>query len=195
MTVLHENNGTVYICGTNAFAPVCRKYSIDHISKVLDEENGRLKSPFSPHTNVTSVMTTQGELFVGSTIDFVGADPAFIRSGARTQSVLRTPQYNPEYLSNPQFVNSFEVGDFVYFFFRENAIEYSSCGKNIFSRIGRVCKNDQGSLYNSKSWTTFLKGRLNCSLPGAIPFYFNEMQGVDYLPRQEMFYVTFTTGE
>lgn len=195
VTALHENNGTLFICGTNAFAPVCRQYSKDNIEQPLSEETGILKSPFSPRGNVTSLMTSQGELFVGSRIDFAGADPTFIRTGLRSRSVLRTTQYATEYLSNPQFVNSFEIGDFVYFFFRENAIEYNVCGKNVFSRIGRVCKNDQGSPFNSQSWTTFLKSRLNCSLPGAIPFYFNELQSVDYVPRQQTFYVTFTTGE
>ncbi len=29
--------------------------------------------------------------------------------------------------------------------------------------------------FNNK-WTSFLKARLNCSVPGQIPFYFNEIQ-------------------
>ncbi len=40
----------------------------------------------------------------------------------------------------PNFVGSFDIGDYVYFFFRESAVEYINCGKNIYSRVARVCK-------------------------------------------------------
>lgn len=42
--------------------------------------------------------------------------------------------------SEPNFVGSFDIGEFVYFFFRESAVEYINCGKNIYSRVARVCK-------------------------------------------------------
>lgn len=43
-------------------------------------------------------------------------------------------------LAEPNFVGSFEIGDYVYFFFRESAVEYINCGKSIYSRVARVCK-------------------------------------------------------
>lgn len=43
------------------------------------------------------------------------------------------------------------------------------------------------------NWTTFLKARLNCSLPGEYPFYFDEIQGMTYLPDEQLIYATFTT--
>jgi len=42
--------------------------------------------------------------------------------------------------TEPHFVGSFDVGDWVFFFFRENAVEYINCGKNIYSRVARICK-------------------------------------------------------
>lgn len=46
-----------------------------------------------------------------------------------------------------------------------------------FSRIARVCKSDTGGPHKFKNkWTSFLKSRLNCSVPGDTPFYFNEIQ-------------------
>lgn len=33
------------------------------------------------------------------------------------------------YFAAPNFVSSFTQGDFVYFFFRETAVEYINCGK------------------------------------------------------------------
>lgn len=98
--------------------------------------------------------------------------------------------------------------NFVYFFFREAAVEYINCGKAVFSRVARVCKNDQGGPHKAKySWTSFLKARLNCSVPGDYPFYFDEIQGVSTLvrgrygdqrsrdSREEILYATFSTPE
>ena len=43
-------------------------------------------------------------------------------------------------LADPKFVGSFDVDDYVYFFFRENALEHAGCGKLVFSRVARLCK-------------------------------------------------------
>ena len=52
-----------------------------------------------------------------------------------------------------------------------------NCGKKVYSRVARVCKNDEGGSHKFRNrWTTFLKSRLNCSVPGDYPFYFNEIQ-------------------
>ena len=39
-----------------------------------------------------------------------------------------------------------------------------------------------------------MKARLNCSLPGEYPFYYNEIQSVTFLPTEGLFYATFTTA-
>lgn len=47
----------------------------------------------------------------------------------------------------------------------------------MYSRVARVCKNDKGGPHRwSNRWTSFLKSRLNCSLPGDFPFYFDEIR-------------------
>ena len=106
-------------------------------------------------------------------------------------------QYNAKWLNVPDFVGSIETDNFAYFFFRETAVEYSNCGKTVYSRVARVCKNDQGGgqLMLKDTWTTFLKARLNCSLPGEFPFYYNEIQSIAFLEDERIFYATFTTAE
>ena len=95
---------------------------------------------------------------------------------------------------------TFETEQFVYFVFRENAIEFRNCGKRIYSRIARVCKNDQGGQRVLKdNWTTFLKARLNCSLAADHPFYYDEIQvspsystqqkSIDFGRNQNFFYI------
>lgn len=78
----------------------------------------------------------------------------------------------------PDFVHSFEYEDFVFFFFRETAVEYMNCGKRVYSRVARVCKGDRGGAQQRfrNLWTSFLKSRLNCSVPGEYPFYFDEIR-------------------
>lgn len=86
-------------------------------------------------------------MFVGSATDFSEADSAILRVdlSISDSKILRSKQYNSEWLNLPQFVGSFENGDFVYFVFREIAIEVGSEGKAVYSRIARVCKNDNGN--------------------------------------------------
>ncbi|GCC40399.1 hypothetical protein chiPu_0023995, partial [Chiloscyllium punctatum] len=50
----------------------------------------------------------------------------------------------------------------------------------VFSRVGRVCKNDRGGSPRvlEKYWTSFLKARLNCSISGQSFFYFDVLQSL-----------------
>ena len=44
------------------------------------------------------------------------------------------------------------------------AVEYMNCGKSVYSRVARVCKNDKGGTRSlNDKWTSFIKARLNCS--------------------------------
>lgn len=97
-------------------------------------------------------------------------------------------------LLEPHFVSVYEIGRFAYFFLRETAVE-NDCGKMVFSRVARVCKNDMGGRFLLEdTWTTFMKARLNCSRSGEIPFYYNELQSTFYLPEQELIFGIFTTN-
>ncbi|XP_061387720.1 semaphorin-2A [Musca vetustissima] len=115
--------------------------------------------------------------------------------------VCGTNAHNPKdyviyHVRKPNFVGSYDIGDYVYFFFRETAVEYINCGKAVYSRIARVCKKDVGGKnILAHNWATYLKARLNCSISGEFPFYFNEIQSVYQLPNDKTrFYATFTTS-
>ena len=129
-------------------------------------------------------------------------------TGRREYSFKRTIKYDSHMLDKPDFVGSYEVGDHVYFFFREMAVEYMNCGRAVYSRyllyhpnsglifninkhsvltlldsffyrVARVCKRDTGGKnILAQNWATYLKVRLNCSIPGEFPFFFNEIQDV-----------------
>ncbi|KAL0167229.1 hypothetical protein M9458_039073, partial [Cirrhinus mrigala] len=50
----------------------------------------------------------------------------------------------------------------------------------VYSRVARVCKNDSGGSTRvlDRYWTSFLKARLNCSVPGDTFFYFDVLQSL-----------------
>ncbi|KAF1472267.1 Semaphorin-3B, partial [Pygoscelis antarcticus] len=114
------------------------------------------------------------ELYSGVATDLMGRDFTIFRSLGRRPSI-RTEQHDSRWLNEPKFVAVFWVpesedpdDDKIYFFFRETAVErQQGLGKTSFARIGQICRNDVGgqrSLVNK--WTTFLKARLICAVPG-----------------------------
>uniref|UniRef100_A0ABI7Z346 Semaphorin 5A n=1 Tax=Felis catus TaxID=9685 RepID=A0ABI7Z346_FELCA len=191
--VLLVGGDRLFTCGTNAFTPVCTNRSLSNLTEIHDQISGMARCPYSPQHNSTALLTAGGELYAATAMDFPGRDPAIYRS-LGILPPLRTAQYNSKWLNEPNFVSSYDIGNFTYFFFRENAVEHD-CGKTVFSRAARVCKNDIGGRFLLEdTWTTFMKARLNCSRPGEVPFYYNELQSTFFLPELDLIYGVFTTN-
>uniref|UniRef100_A0A672MFG0 Sema domain-containing protein n=1 Tax=Sinocyclocheilus grahami TaxID=75366 RepID=A0A672MFG0_SINGR len=78
-----------------------------------------------------------------------------------------------------------------------NFIKYET-NSVVFPRVARVCKNDRGGSQRvlEKQWTSFLKTRLNCSIPGDSHFYFNILQAVTdviHISGHDVVMATFST--
>ncbi|MFT7807873.1 semaphorin-5B-like [Arapaima gigas] len=191
--VLLIDGRRLFTCGTNAFLPICTVRQVGNLSRVLEKVNGVARCPYDPRHNSTAVVTETGELYAATVIDFSGRDPVIYRS-LGNMPPLRTAQYNSKWLNEPHFISAYDVGLFTYFFLRENAVEHD-CGKTVYSRVARVCKNDVGGRFLLEdTWTTFMKARLNCSLSGEVPFYYHELQSTFHLPEQDLIYGIFTTN-
>ncbi|XP_008583381.1 PREDICTED: semaphorin-5B [Galeopterus variegatus] len=191
--VLIVTGRKVFMCGTNAFSPVCSSRQVGNLNRTIEKINGVARCPYDPRHNSTAVISSQGELYAATVIDFSGRDPAIYRS-LGSGPPLRTAQYNSKWLNEPNFVAAYDIGLFAYFFLRENAVEHD-CGRTVYSRVARVCKNDVGGRFLLEdTWTTFMKARLNCSRPGEVPFYYNELQSAFHLPEQDLIYGVFTTN-
>ncbi|XP_029848661.2 semaphorin-1A isoform X3 [Ixodes scapularis] len=171
--VLARKSATViFVCGTNAYKPRCRDYEVFQDGEYLIKEDkpGEGLCPFDPKNNSTAIFA-DGDLYVATVGQLSGADPLIHRRP------LRTEPSDLKHLNAPNFVSSIYFEDYVYFFFRESAVEYINCGKTVYSRVARVCTRDKGGPHKfQQRWTSFLKARLNCSVGGDIPFYFNEIQ-------------------
>ncbi|KAM6435792.1 semaphorin-3D isoform 1-T3 [Liasis olivaceus] len=214
--VLQPYNKThVYVCGTGAFHPICGYVELGtHKEEVMfrfnaqNLESGRLKCPFDPQQPFASVMADE-YLYSGTASDFLGKDTALTRSlgSSQDQHCIRTDISEHYWLNGAKFIGIFPIPDTynpdddkIYFFFREVSQESSTSDRAILSRVGRVCKNDIGgqrSLINK--WTTFLKARLVCSIPGpeGADTHFDELQDIFLLStrdeRNPMVYGVFTT--
>ncbi|KAI1905486.1 hypothetical protein AGOR_G00016700 [Albula goreensis] len=214
--VLHSYNRThVYACGTGAFSPLCAfletggpgEGSVFRLQSST-VESGRLKCPFDPRQPFASVLTDQ-YLYTGTASDFLGKDTTFTRSlgPAPQQNFIRTDISEHYWINEGKFVAAHPVSDTynpdddkIYFFFREASLDGSSSDKSVLSRVARVCRNDIGGLRSlTNKWTTFLKARLVCSIPGpdGVDTHFHELQDIFLLPtrdeRNPTVYGVFTT--
>ncbi|XP_034778085.2 semaphorin-3A [Acipenser ruthenus] len=212
--VLQTYNQThLYVCGTGAFHPICAyldigKHLEDNVFRLETShfENGRGKSPYDPKLQSASLLI-DGELYSGTAADFMGRDFAIFRTLGQHHPI-RTEQHDSRWLNDPRFVSTHLIpesdnpeDDKIYLFFRENAMDGEHSGKATHARIGQLCKNDFGghrSLVNK--WTTFLKARLICSVPGSngIDTHFDELQDVFLMsskdPKNPLIYAVFTTS-
>lgn len=153
------------------------------------------------------------ELYTATTAGFAGSQQLIYRqpllnttsdsfTGIAPQT-LRTDSRFDYVLNHASFVNAAEYNGYILFFFREQSIENQNCGKSVFSRVARVCKNDKGGTHSfNDRFSSFLKTRLNCSMPGDFPFYFDEIQatsdivdGIYGNDRDALVYTVMTTND
>ncbi|KAF7649606.1 hypothetical protein LDENG_00138870 [Lucifuga dentata] len=185
------NRTHLLACSTGAFQPMCTFIYVGHRGEHVftmdptNVENGRGKVPHDPSFPFASTFSG-GELYTGLTADFLGRDSVIFRSmGGR--STMRT-ETDQKLLHDPKFIaahlipdNDDRDDDKVYFFFTEKATEMGDREGAIHTRVGRVCANDVGGqrvLVNK--WSTFIKARLVCSVPGphGIDTHFNQLEDV-----------------
>ncbi|XP_034728160.1 semaphorin-6A [Etheostoma cragini] len=194
--LLQQNDDTLFVCGTNAFNPCCRTYKMDTLEAVGEDISGMARCPYdAKHANVA--LFADGKLYSATVTDFLAIDAVIYRSLGDSPT-LRTVKHDSKWLKEPYFVQAVDYGDFIYFFFREIAMEYNTMGKVVFPRVARVCKIDQGGSPRvlEKQWTSFLKSRLNCSIPGDSHFYFNILQAVTdviHINGRDVVMATFST--
>nr|XP_012418624.1 PREDICTED: semaphorin-6A isoform X3 [Odobenus rosmarus divergens] len=194
--LLKKNDDTLFVCGTNAFNPSCRNYKMDTLEPFGDEFSGMARCPYdAKHANVA--LFADGKLYSATVTDFLAIDAVIYRSLGDSPT-LRTVKHDSKWLKEPYFVQAVDYGDYIYFFFREIAVEYNTMGKVVFPRVAQVCKNDMGGSQRvlEKQWTSFLKARLNCSVPGDSHFYFNILQAVTdviHINGRDVVLATFST--
>uniref|UniRef100_H3BF50 Uncharacterized protein n=1 Tax=Latimeria chalumnae TaxID=7897 RepID=H3BF50_LATCH len=216
LRVLHFYNEThLYVCGTGAFQPRCAYVDTavfnmeEHLMlEHMETECGKGKCPYDPRQQIaTAMIDLDGELYAGISSDFMSRDTAFFRSLGH-RHVIRTEQYDSKWFLEIAFVSCI-LGPFdsppptqIYkTVFQQNQIFFSKSSLFTSPLLLNICKNDIGgqrSLVNK--WSTFLKARLVCSIPGAdgLQTHFDELQDVFVVSgrghRNALIYGLFTTS-
>ncbi|XP_076814380.1 semaphorin-6B-like [Clavelina lepadiformis] len=190
-------NRRVIVCSTKSFSPTCRYYELTeggNLSYLNQEFGGKLSCPYDPDYDVASLVSGDN-LYTATQAGFRGDDPLIFRSSvvrnvhSRRDASLRTASGEATFLNGPHFIKFFDGGmslNKVYSFFTEISVEDKS--EQVYTRIGQVCKNDGGWRNLRNQFSSFLKARLNCSLPGKPPFYFNELSDVTELVSLDKWY-------
>lgn len=147
----------ILTCGTYANRPQCTWRSANALNDILDTFDGIGKSPQTPDLSSTHVSMPNGDHYFATSIDYsdlgIKLDFLIDRSLGPSRQ-LRTDRYNSNWMNGlipslfynyhyristnisiliwskaPVFVASMTIGDYVYFFIRETAIEYMNCGQ------------------------------------------------------------------
>lgn len=145
----------------------------------------------SPDQNDTAIITEDGTLFTASQ----GRSIIYSKRFKQPQLTnVFTSRKKSAFYDDVDFVKSFEIAPYVYFFFRERTLEYDNCGKFKISRVARICKGDRGGKYRLENkFVTFQKAKLSCDDGEHYPFSFNEIQDVWWDNHTDQFHAVFTT--
>ncbi|XP_056285195.1 semaphorin-4G [Pseudoliparis swirei] len=167
------NESHLYVCGTNAFRPLCAYIDAERFSLSSGFEEGRDRCPYDPAKGFTGLLV-DGEMFTASQYEFRSSPdvrrnfpfPTLRTEEAPTRWLLEA-DFVGSVLLKESFNSSIGDDDKIYFFFTERSqeqIAYPSQTK--VSRVARVCKNDWGGQRTlQRKWTSFLKARMVCSVP------------------------------
>uniref|UniRef100_A0AAY5EZE9 Sema domain, immunoglobulin domain (Ig), short basic domain, secreted, (semaphorin) 3D n=1 Tax=Electrophorus electricus TaxID=8005 RepID=A0AAY5EZE9_ELEEL len=192
--VLHNYNRThVYTCGTGAFQPTCaflevRGHKEDGWIHLISSsmESGRMKCPFDPRQPFASVLTGESGQFTLTCI------PAFLQTVQDGTPSISHNQQSKFIAAHPIADTYNPDDDKIYFFFREASRDGRTLDKAVLSRVARVCKNDVGGLRSlTNKWSTFLKARLVCSIPGTdgVDTHFDELRKLGNFINKDIFLV------
>ncbi|XP_067928823.1 semaphorin-1A-like isoform X2 [Watersipora subatra] len=191
-SALKESNTSFVICASSAKSQACRKLKMNEQGKwPLATENVENVPnplvPIMPWHEVVKLQADTGALYVLG--DYVESgshwcpqlfrDNIYDGDGEVLVGGLRSDcaddVFKVDYTAElpPNYANIFETTDFVYFTFTEPALEtFNSIGSqpSIYSRIGRVCKNDEGTNFPREiekfKFSTLFKARMLCGIPG-----------------------------
>lgn len=179
------NKTVLFICSTLGFSPQCQLCNANNISHCVNTP-GELKLGYSPYDrrfNNVYTLTKDHVFYTGSSFDGRNGLQAVAKfPNPFTGAKFSLHTYTSEtwrWLFNPTFISLYEVDQYIYFFWKEEAFE---ANRRVYTSVGRVCKSDKGLGSNSSSssvFSTFVKARMTCSIPqdsnNRYPFYFNEL--------------------
>uniref|UniRef100_A0A0N5A1N3 Sema domain-containing protein n=1 Tax=Parastrongyloides trichosuri TaxID=131310 RepID=A0A0N5A1N3_PARTI len=208
--IFQTSNGDLIICTSKAMKPTLMKLNGLSLSSIDEPTIAIGVCSIHDNTNTTAIYVESGNpdglpaIYSGirtglSQENHLIYRPPLMKNDKEIFSSMRSVYTDSKWLNEPQFVGAFDEGNYVYFFFREIAVEFEGCGKTIYSRVARICKNDLGGKNVMRQvWTSFIKARLNCSIStGNFPFYFDHIESIFKVNQDNdvHFYASMRTAE
>jgi len=179
------NKTVLFICSTFSFSPQCQLCDANNISYCVNTSSD-IKGGYSPYDRRFSnvyTLTKENHFYTGSTFNdknglqaIAKSSNPFMGSSFTLHSEVKR-SLNWRWLFHPVFISLYEVDQYIYFFWREEAFE---ADRRMYTRVGRVCKSDRGQEGDSATvFSTFVKARMLCSVPenshNRFPFEYNEL--------------------
>ncbi|XP_071795029.1 semaphorin-1A-like [Asterias amurensis] len=209
---LNRPDNELLVCGTNAFHRLCYRCDTTDLSDInctpgtVPQLNLVPKLPdirpssalFGPSLGDTedvlfAALTDDDSTLQKYTVPLEG-DPVFELDTVTVGG--RFIQKGVVFVGRPFEYTDPHRNTYVFSFYREPALEYETHGNKVYSRLSRVCKNDTGDSSRSDKLATFIKARVNCSLPDLLlPFYYDLIQDVIWKEDTEEVYAVFTSQE
>ncbi|XP_038077274.1 semaphorin-1A-like [Patiria miniata] len=207
------SSGDLLVCGTNAFSRQCYQCPQSNLNMCTELSTNYTQLTVVPQQNNINAETA---IFSSNAADvdtlFGGSDrkqtfnrysvDADLSTADPIEFELDTVTVGEGFIKDPTFIGRpFEYthddgNEYVYLIYRETALEFT-LGTKVYSRIARVCKNDTGGTVNDMKFVTFIKARLECSVPnGDEPaFEYDYIQDVVWDANNTRVYAVFTNQE
>ncbi|XP_019855410.1 PREDICTED: semaphorin-2A-like [Amphimedon queenslandica] len=200
-------NETILACGSDAYQPLCFYRNRTDLT-LLKSYEARNFCPFGRSFVSASTLSSNGNLVSGTSLNVRASSYGLSLSHSPFNGTASVTTIN-YYISfqEPEFVDVYEFGDYYYFFMRETAEEIGQVSmRPIYSRVGRVCKNDTGVTNiliptSTKVFVTYLKARIMCQSRAKsrndVRFTFNSLQDTVHVSNVsgEYMYGAFTSSE
>ncbi|XP_038077276.1 semaphorin-2A-like [Patiria miniata] len=205
------SSGDLLVCGTNAESRLCyrcpnaalaectqlttnyttlavvpQQYNINAAAAIFKSGSGDMLYGGGAAENTFSRFSVNADLSATNPINFeldtVTVGEGFIKE--------------PTFIGRPFDYTHVDGNEYVFLIYRETALEYTA-GPKVYPRIARVCKNDTGGTVNTKKFVTFIKARLECSVPhGDEPaFEYDYIQDAVWDATNQNVYAVFTNQE
>ena len=185
-----DANPMIMVCGSNSFQPKCTLHQRNMLSNFTKlTADGVRDAGYSPHRNtdsIVAVLASNGRFFSATRFEpyaphtLIGMSPGTLQHDS-TFTVL-SPRSDPVWLNQPNFISIYELGDHIYFFITERAIEVNQGLSVRYSRAIRICKTDEGIGNHNvdlNHFLTYQKARMECSFQGesgSIPYFYNDLK-------------------
>ena len=178
----------IMVCGTNAFFPKCTIHdssSLSNYSFMTTEDSDKGYSPSSNSDPIVAILASNGRFFTATNFQAFQQQRTIGMAqrplGGDSLFRVKAPTSEPQWLNKPDFVSAYEIGNHIYFFLQEPAYEVDNGQSIVYSRVIRICKNDDGYEHSSGSFSflTYQKARMKCSEDGdtgSIPYDYDNLE-------------------